>query len=187
MLETRLAARRESALPAASGATSATVIVRPLAAASRFSLRIRAGLALPTLDNRPLDFPINRCARHDERWIARLGPEEWLVGGLEADTEAMAAAIGTALAGRFHALVDISHRSVAIEVTGYEAAAALNAGCPLDLHPSAFPAGSATRTLMGKAEIFLMRPGEAPTFRVECWRSFAVYVHGFLIEAARNV
>ena len=39
---------------------------------------------------------------------------------------------------------------------------------------------------MGKAEIVLMRLDDRPTYRVECWRSFASYVHGFLTEAARE-
>lgn len=142
--------------------------------ASRFDLV--AGLALP----------INRCVTAGDRTVARLGPDEWLLTGPEADTEAMAAEIGAALAGRFHALIDVSHRNVALEVSGPGAADILNSGCPLDLHPSAFPPGSGTRTLLGKAEIVLLRPGEAPVFRVECWRSFATYVHGFLTEAARD-
>jgi len=54
------------------------------------------------------------------------------------------------------------------------------------LGPQAFPAGSATRTLLGKAEIVLSRPGEAPSFEVECARSFARYVRDFLLEAARG-
>ena len=38
----------------------------------------------------------------------------------------------------------------------------------------------------GKAEIVLMRLDDEPTYRVECWRSFAPYVLGFLNEAARE-
>jgi len=40
--------------------------------------------------------------------------------------------------------------------------------------------------LLGKAEIVLIRPASEPSFRVECWRSFARYVHDFLCEAARD-
>jgi sarcosine oxidase subunit gamma len=71
-------------------------------------------------------------------------------------------------------------------VSGRHAAEVLNSGCPLDLAEAAFPAGTATRTLLGKAEIVLMRLDDGPTYRVECWRSFAQYVHGFLLEAARE-
>lgn len=183
MLERRNPAPRHAALPAAA-ASLGKVAVRPLGAASRFSLRARSAPA--AVAGLPLDLRVNRCAQWDERWAARLGPDEWLVGGPEADTDAMAAEIAAAFGNRFHALVDVSHRNVGIAVEGPGAADALNAGCPLDLHAGAFPAGSATRTLLGKAEIVLLRPGAAPVFRVECWRSFAPYVHGFLLEAARD-
>ena len=133
-----------------------------------------------------LGLPINRCAQNGDRWSARLGPNEWLIGGPEADGATIEAEIEAALAGQVHALTDVSHRNVAIEISGTEAPAILNAGCPLDLSPEAFASGAATRTLLGKAEIVLMRPGEAPVFRVEVWRSFAAYAHGFLVEAARD-
>ena len=100
--------------------------------------------------------------------------------------ETIAAEIAAALGTRFHALVDIGHRNVAIEVKGAHAADIINAGCPLDLFETSFPTGTATRTLLGKAEIVLLRLDDAPTWRVECWRSFATYVHGFLAEAARD-
>ena len=122
-----------------------------------------------------------------DRTLLRLGPDEWLVIGPESDTDALTAGIAASLGTRFHALADISHRNLAFGVSGPGAAGILNAGCPLDLHPSAFPPGSGTRTLLGKAEIVLIRPGDEPVFRVECWRSFATYVHGFLMEAARDV
>jgi sarcosine oxidase subunit gamma len=61
----------------------------------------------------------------------------------------------------------------------------LNGGCPLDLDPSAFPAGAATRTVFGKAEIVLLREAD-DRFRVECWRSFSDYVFGLLEAAARD-
>jgi sarcosine oxidase, subunit gamma len=124
----------------------------------------------------------------DRRWIARLGPDEWLIGSDEAEADHLPAAIAADLGERAHAIVDVSHRNVGIDVSGPLAAAVLNAGCPLDLGEAAFPAGSATRTLFGKAEIVLIRrAGAAPRYRVECWRSFATYVHGLLTEASLGV
>src|SRR6202011_734095 len=94
-----------------------------------------------------LGLAINRYAADGERWAARLGPNEWLIGGPEADRAAIAGEVEAALRGQSHALVEVSNRNVAIEAAGVEAAAILNAGCPLDLSDAAFPAGSATRTL----------------------------------------
>ena len=112
-----------------------------------------------------------------------MGPDEWLIGGAEADADVIQQEIDTALDNAAHALVDVSHRNVAFEIAGPSAAFALNAGCPLDLHESAFPVGAATRTLLGKAEVVIIRPTREPLYRVDCWRSFAPYVHGFLVEA----
>ncbi|MGU3466398.1 hypothetical protein ACLBXO_16250 [Methylobacterium sp. C33D] len=86
-------------------------------------------------------------------------------------------------AGR--ALVDVSHRNVGIDGRGVAAAITLEAGCPLDLGDAAFPAGSAARTLLGKAKIVrIRRPGPVPTYWVACWRTFANSVYGLLEEAA---
>ena len=84
-----------------------------------------------------------------------------------------------------HSAVGISHRNVAISVTGPAAAAAINAGCPQDLSLAAFPVGACSRTILGKVEIVLLRTAE-DGFRVECWRSFSDYVWTFLTEAARD-
>ena len=185
MLEARY--RTARALPLARTALPegqrSGILIQPAVAEGRFSLRVRdPGAAAGGL---PLDRPINTLAGDDRCWIARLGPDEWLIGTAEAEADHRAAAVAADLAGRAHALVDVSHRNVGIDVSGARAAVALNAGCPLDLGEAAFPAGSATRTLLGKAEIVLIRrPGDVPRYRVECWRSFATYVHGFLTEAA---
>ena len=183
MLDTSFAAARMRPLGTATPAEGlpAGLTVRALAPTARFSLRLRATPAVAG-DFR-LDQPINRYVETGDRWSARLGPDEWLIGGAEADADMIQQEVETALDNSAHALVDVSHRNVAFEMSGDQAATALNAGCPLDLGDSAFPAGSATRTLLGKAEIVLIRPTQERLYRVECWRSFAPYVHGFLVEA----
>ncbi|AWN48711.1 sarcosine oxidase subunit gamma [Methylobacterium terrae] len=159
------------------------VVIQPAGAEARFALRVRDPIA--SAAGLPLDGPINSVAGDDRRWIARLGPDEWLIGCDEAEADHLPSAVAADLGERAHAIVDVSHRNVGIDVSGPLAAVALNAGCPLDLGEAAFPPGAATRTLLGKAEIVLIRrPGSEPRYRVECWRSFATYVHGLLAEAA---
>lgn len=184
MLETARAACRVSALAEATG----PAMIRPMAGAARFSLRLREAdaAAIGAVAGFRVDQRLNSFAAEGGRFSLRLGPDEWLLIAPEADSETTAAEIAAALGERFHALVDIGHRNVAIEVKGPHAADILNAGCPLDLFEASFPTGSATRTLLGKAEIILARLDDAPTYRVECWRSFATYVHDFLAEAARD-
>lgn len=127
-----------------------------------------------------------RAEVQGDRAALWLGPDERLLLGPESDSEAMQETLGHALASLPHSLVDVSHRQMALEVRGPHAAAALNVGCPLDLHPGAFPVGMCTRTVLNKAEIILWRT--APEcFRLEVARSFAGYVSRLLAEAAEEL
>jgi sarcosine oxidase subunit gamma len=165
-----------------------------------FSLRILPSRTRLSLRSKPSELPagghlagfalgmsINRRFTSQQRSAARLGPDEWLLCLPETEPRNLTAEIGTVLAGRHHSIVDVSHRYVALAVSGARAADVLSAGCPLDLSPAAFPAGAATRTLLGKCEIILARIDDAPTFEIECGRSFAAYVRDFLLEASREL
>ena len=127
-----------------------------------------------------------RADERGDRAALWLGPDEWLLLAPEGDGSALSAAIEAALADVPHSLVDVSHRQVAFRVEGREAATLLNAGCPLDLDASAFPAGMCTRTVLAKCDVVLWRRGPE-LFRLEVNRSFADYLAGFLREAERGV
>lgn len=186
MLETALSARRTSVL--GPGPTSAGIRVEALPSALRFVLRIYGGesAALGSAGGFDLSGGINSVRATGGHLACRLGPDEWLLIAPDADAGRLLLALEADLAGRTYALVEVSHRNVALEVAGPHAREVLNAGIPLDLADGAFPAGSATRTLLGKAEVVLVRPSEALAYRVECWRSFGPYVQGFLNDAARE-
>ena len=85
-----------------------------------------------------------RAAVADGRAALWLGPDEWLLLAPQSDGPALAAALERAMEGKPHSLVDVSHRQTGIEISGLDAAATLNAGCPLDLDPDAFPVGMCT-------------------------------------------
>lgn len=158
-------------------------MITPLQDFARWSLRLPPAAAerLRELAGFPIAIEINRCACANDRIAARLGPDEWLLCA-PADVR-----IEDPLGAEHHALVDVAHRYAGFVIEGAQAPVLLAAGCPLDLHPKVFTAGSATRTLLGKAEIVLWRVREAPAYRVECARSFARYVLAFLREAAREL
>jgi len=156
------------------------VVLTALPPATRYILRARPaaqiaageafGVALPTL--------ACRAATAGARAALWLGPDEWLLISPDAPDFA-------ALAGLPHSLVDVSHRQAALTISGPQAAAALNTGCPLDLDEAAFPVGMCTRTVLAKTQIVLWRT--APDiFHVEAWRSFLPYVCGYLTEASRE-
>lgn len=127
-----------------------------------------------------------RAAVDRERAALWLGPDEWLLLAPDHDRIPLAAQMRAAVAGKAASLVDVSHRNCGLVIAGPEAARLLNAACPLDLDPSAFPVGMCTRTLFAKAEIVLWRTG-ATAFHVEVWRSFAPYVVGHLTQASSDV
>ena len=156
-------------------------VIAALPPAARIVLRtadpgaVAVGLALA------LGTIINRATTTGPVTALHLGPDEWL---LLAPPDA-AAALLAAGAGLPAAMVDVSHRSTAIEVAGPHATTILAAFCALDLAAPAFPVGMCSRTLFGKAEIILWRTA-ATTFRIDVWRSFAPHVRDCLEEARRE-
>lgn len=174
-----VAARQEPLDGRVSGA--AGVALAPATPAFRTSLRVQAddvaaiskalGLELPTKPKTSAAAPSGRRAL----W---LGPDEWLILDEEADPMK-----DLSRAKTLHSAVDISHRNIAIGITGKGARATLEAGCPQDLSDEAFPVGACTRTVLGKIEVVILRTGEE-AFRVECWRSFSDYAFTLLSEAA---
>ncbi|MCG7504823.1 sarcosine oxidase subunit gamma [Mesorhizobium retamae] len=175
-------AERHPAL-AGRNASAAHVTLSVLEPAERVSLRApEASLAALskalglTLPKKP-----KTSASKDGRFALWLGPDEWLV-----IDEAAGDPLGDCgKVKQLHSAVGVSHRNVAIGVTGPGVEATLSAGCPQDLSLTAFPVGACSRTIFGKVEVVLYRTAE-DTFRVECWRSFSDYVFTFLSEAARD-
>ena len=108
-----------------------------------------------------------------------LGPDETLLLPPPVADRSWREVLGEALSGLAHSLVDVSHRQTALELSGPNAEAMLAVGCPLDLHPSAFPVGMCTRAVFAKCEIVLWRKGPE-LFHIEVWRSFRAYVVGLL-------
>lgn len=172
-------------MPAQAGRefTAPVARVATLPPAHRISLRAPAASVAALSKALGLTLPQKpkTSASKGSRTALWLGPDEWLVidDGAEDPLEACA---GVA---ELHSAVGVSHRNIAIAVTGAGAASTINAGCPQDLSLAAFPVGACSRTVLGKAEIVLSRSDDE-TFRVECWRSFSDYVFTLLAEAARD-
>jgi len=162
---------------------SATVRLTPASAASRVALRAPAESLKALSSALGVTVPASpkTSGRKGGRAALWLGPDEWLVID-ESGADLMGA---LAKSGVLHSATDVSHRNVAVIVSGPGAEATISAGCPQDLSLEVFPVGACSRTLFGKAEIVLFRT-EDDTFRVECWRSFADFVFGLLAEGAED-
>jgi heterotetrameric sarcosine oxidase gamma subunit len=127
------------------------------------------GFAPPTAANR-----ISQDARMGCAWVA---PHEWLLVG---DADAVGSAtdrIDAAFRDDALALVlNVSQGSTAWRLSGAQAIDRLAAYCPIDLHPDAFPTGSATRTRFGDIGVFLTRIHDCPSFWLVADQSYADYV-----------
>ena len=109
----------------------------PAPDAARFVFRTR-GVAVDTAGRAfGVDLPRQalRTSATSARTAAWIGPDEWLLLGPESEKALIEQQLTEALTGIAHSLVDVSHRDPAIALSGARAAAALNTGCPLDLHP----------------------------------------------------
>ncbi len=115
-----------------------------------------------------------RSVRSEDRIALWLGPDEWLL--LADELAALPVAMSDA------SVVDVSHGFAGIRISGERAAWTINAFCALDLHEAAYPIGTCTRTLFGKAQIILWRRA-TNEFHIEVARSLASYVWDLLEEA----
>jgi sarcosine oxidase subunit gamma len=162
--------------------------MRILPPAARFILHGNAAVraALAPVWQAPFSEDACRAGVGGSRASLWLGPDEYLLLDPAQPEQApdLAALIDAQIGALPHALVDISHRQCAIEVSGPQAAAIINSACPLDLDPGEFPVNMCTRTVLAKAEIVLWRTA-AEVFHLEVWRSFVDYASELLTEAAR--
>lgn len=118
---------------------------------------------------------------HTALW---LGPDEWLVVAQEAApaheplVDALIAALGTERG----AVVDVSANRTTLELSGEQARAVLEKGCPVDLHPRAFTPGRAITTVVGPIPVVLWQVAPT-TYRLFPRSSFADYLARWLLDA----
>jgi sarcosine oxidase, subunit gamma len=161
--------------------------VRRLPPAARFilqggrSVREAAGKAFG------LALPEDACRAHAdaERAALWLGPDEQLLLAPAAQNQRVQTELSSALQGLAHSLVGVGQRQSAVAVSGPRAHDMLASGCPLDLHPEAFPVGMCARTLFAKAEVVLWRRS-AEEYHLEIARSFSDYVLEWMREVNRS-
>jgi sarcosine oxidase, subunit gamma len=125
-------------------------------------------LGLPTT-------PSTWVARGDGRAIW-LGPDEWLVTSPSRRPPELPDA---------DAVVDVSGQRTTLRLAGEHMRAVLATGCALDLHPRAFPRGSAAQTLLGMAGVVLLALDDTGTeYEILVRSSFARYLADWLLDAA---
>ena len=134
------------------------------------------GMALPTAPNAASGDP-------DGRHALWLGPDEWLVLGPAETAPDIEAAVRGAAGDAFVVTVDVSANRIAFELSRAGARELLESGCPIDLHPRAFHAGSCAQTLLARANVLLHQTGDEPRYRIWIRPSFARYLAAWLTDA----
>lgn len=137
------------------------------------------GVALP--------LEANRWSGQGAKAALWLGPDEWLLMAPDAEATTVEDAIRAALPDDpWLSVVDLSHNFVGISLAGPAARDVLTKGCPLDLHPRAFPAGACAQTILAKSRVLLGQVDESPRFELWVRNSFARYVVAWLVDAAHE-
>ena len=132
----------------------------------------------------PLPLQSNTSARCDGKTLLWLGPRSWLLVAGPALPHDAFEVTRVALNATGGALFDVSSSYVGWMIAGAGAARALNRSCPLDLHPSAFPAGRCAQSMLGHVNALLYRMDERPAFIMMVARSLAVDAWRDLCESA---
>lgn len=152
---------------------------------ARFSLRL-----LPELRERAgacfdceLPARIGGVSASGPRTALCLGPDEWFLLAPAGEAEVIGERFAQDLP-QPHSLVDVSHRELGIEIRGSASELTLSAISALDL--SAMRAGSATRTILDKAQVVLLKRA-ADSYRIEVWQSFASHVWGLLETVSHEI
>ncbi len=122
------------------------------------------------------------CVSANGVTILGTGPGQWL---LVADNDGAAACENLIrdTAG-MAAIVEQSDGRAIVAVGGVKAREALAKGISIDLHPKAFPAGSAAVTSAAWLGMTIWRPGEESTFYIAVARSYAGSFWNWLSHSA---
>jgi len=112
-----------------------------------------------------------------------MSPDELLLLTAYDEADALVAALGEALAGKHHMALNVSDARAVIALSGPGVAEVLAKGAPLDLSPSAFPAGTARRTHIAGIAVGLWRK-TGQEWEVVCFRSFAQHLFDWLVASS---
>jgi sarcosine oxidase subunit gamma len=135
------------------------------------------GFALPVAPN-------TTTSQNDRRGLW-LGPDEWLIVGLDGQQEALERTLRNGLNGAFGSIVNVSANRTVVEIDGPKARDLLAHGVAMDLDARSFGAGRCAQTLVAKAQVIIERSDES-AFYLYVRTSFASYVADWLLDAAAS-
>jgi sarcosine oxidase, subunit gamma len=122
----------------------------------------------------PLPLQPNTAARRAGQALLSLGPRSWLLVAGAASSSKNFNVMRIVLNAAGGALFDMSASCAGWVIAGTGAARVLNRSCPLDFHPSVFPAGRCAQSMLGHINALFYKVDERPAFIVMVARSLAV-------------
>ncbi|MDQ4113816.1 MAG: sarcosine oxidase subunit gamma [Actinomycetota bacterium] len=111
-----------------------------------------------------------------------LSPDEYLVIAQGVGGSTLVSYLRAGVSEGGAAVVDLSANRTTLRLEGPAARAVLEKGCPLDLHPRAFSAGTAVATSIGRVPVLLWKV-DTESYRVLPRASYADYLGRWLIDA----
>ncbi|MGH6906102.1 MAG: sarcosine oxidase subunit gamma, partial [Geminicoccaceae bacterium] len=136
--------------------------------------------------------PGEACTSASQAQIAALwlGPDQWLLTCPAPEVAHLVSSLREALPDIHAAITDGTDGRVSFRLAGPSARDVLAKGCPLDLHPRAFPVGSCAQSLLAKAAVLIHLQDDererGPSFDLYVARSFAHYLWLWLEDAGRE-
>lgn len=130
-----------------------------------------------------IDLPgaLSAASTQSGRTVVWLGPDEWLVIDPERSAD-LESSLRSAVADA-GAVVDQSGQRVSLLLHG-DVPGLLAKGTAVDLHPRAFPEGTAVQAMLAQAVVILVaRSADASRFELIVRTSFARYVADWLVDA----
>jgi sarcosine oxidase, subunit gamma len=173
-------AHRLEDLAGIEGATGGNVVVEHVPFLAQVDLRLAPELAARA--PYPLPRTPNTVWEDGPRAALWLGPDEWLILGPPGSQGDVLHELEAALEGEHRSIVDVSDNRVALELGGPGVKELLAKGCPLDLDPRAWGAGSCAQTMLGRAQAILQERTATTGLLVR--PSFADYLVDWLLDAA---
>ena len=174
--------------PQRQGPDSAAVILTAAPPLVLLDLRCRDKAALDAFLEKPVGLAspaVARAVSNAGGTLFRFGPDWWQ---LRCNDRKLADRLLAAGESGPVGVTDISDSYLAIGVAGPRAREVLAKAATLDLHPDAFRAGTAARTLFGRVTVVVARldKGEPAAFDVTISRSNARFLWRWLADAARE-
>jgi heterotetrameric sarcosine oxidase gamma subunit len=126
----------------------------------------------------------NRAVSSGRTTALWVGPGRWLVVEPERADANLENLLRSALPASQAAVIDLGSSRTVLRIAGPHARDLVAKGCPVDLHPRAFPAGACAQTLLGHVQMLVHAVDDGPTLDVYVARSFGLTVWEFLTESA---